>query len=153
MIFGLLSARTHLCWLLEACCSCRPLRKYNTVRGSGEVGLAAAGDETESSQSCSSETTAFQGGCQKEKKRALFSSLSLLPMAKAESQTDDLISSNERSFIIGAISEQKRTDGRGLFDIRTVRLSFGSTWGRVQVQLGSTRYVWIASWIIHTLVC
>jgi hypothetical protein len=71
------------------------------------------------------------------------------PMAKAESQTDDLISSNERSFIIGSISEEKRVDGRGLFDFRTVRLSFGSTWGRVQVQLGATRYVWNLVMLIY----
>jgi exosome complex RNA-binding protein Rrp42 (RNase PH superfamily) len=62
-------------------------------------------------------------------------------MAKAESQTDDLISLSESKFIINGLSEQKRIDGRGLYDVRTLRLTFGSTWGRVQVQLGQTRYV------------
>ena len=60
-------------------------------------------------------------------------------MAKAESQTDDLISLSERKFIVNSIAEEKRIDGRGLYDVRAVRLSFGSTWGRVQVQLGQTR--------------
>lgn len=62
-------------------------------------------------------------------------------MAKAESQNDDLISLNERNFVINSIAESTRIDGRGLYDVRRLLLSFGSTWGRVQVQLGSTRYV------------
>lgn len=62
-------------------------------------------------------------------------------MAKAEGQNDDLISLSERTFVISSIADSTRIDGRGLYDVRTLRISFGSTWGRVQVQLGATKYV------------
>ena len=67
----------------------------------------------------------------------------LVAMAKAESQYDDLISLSEKNFVINSIADSTRIDGRGLYDVRTLRISFGSTWGRVQVQLGATKYVYI----------
>lgn len=62
-------------------------------------------------------------------------------MSRGESQSDELVSLSERKFILEAIANEQRIDGRGLYDVRTLRIAFGSTWGRVQVQLGSTRYV------------
>ncbi|XP_049848526.1 uncharacterized protein LOC126315317 [Schistocerca gregaria] len=66
-------------------------------------------------------------------------------MAKAESQRDDLVSSNEKQFIINAINEERRIDGRGIFDYRALKISFGSKWGSVQVQLGQTRVLFVVS--------
>lgn len=71
-------------------------------------------------------------------------------MSKGESQSDDLISLSERNFILDSIQGEQRIDGRGLYDVRTLRLSFGSTWGRVQVQLGSTRCVFLFSVTFHS---
>lgn len=66
-------------------------------------------------------------------------------MSRGESQSDELVSLSERKFILEAIGNEQRIDGRGLYDVRSLRIAFGSTWGRVQVQLGSTRCV-LAFW-------
>lgn len=46
---------------------------------------------------------------------------------------------NEKKFLYEALREGKRIDGRGVYDIRTIRITFGSRYGHVQVQLGRTR--------------
>ncbi|KAI8336271.1 ribosomal protein S5 domain 2-type protein [Chlamydoabsidia padenii] len=46
---------------------------------------------------------------------------------------------NENEFLLAALKEQKRTDGRGIYDVRSIDLVFGSDYGQVQVQLGRTR--------------
>jgi exosome complex component RRP45 len=50
------------------------------------------------------------------------------------------VSLNELKFISSAICEkQLRMDGRGVYDFRTLKISFGAEYGQVQVQLGTTR--------------
>jgi hypothetical protein len=46
---------------------------------------------------------------------------------------------NENEFLLAALREQKRTDGRGIYDVRSIDLAFGLDYGQVQVQLGRTR--------------
>lgn len=46
---------------------------------------------------------------------------------------------NENEFLLAALREQKRTDGRGIYDVRSIDLAFGTDYGQVQVQLGRTR--------------
>ncbi|KAF8980835.1 hypothetical protein BGZ46_003653 [Entomortierella lignicola] len=48
-------------------------------------------------------------------------------------------STNEREFVLSALKEGARIDGRKFYDFRTLRLSFGSDYGAVEVQLGNTR--------------
>lgn len=48
-------------------------------------------------------------------------------------------STNEREFVLAALKEGARIDGRKFYDFRTLRLSFGSDYGAVEVQLGNTR--------------
>ena len=45
----------------------------------------------------------------------------------------------EREFILRAIGEGKRLDGRHTYDYRDITISFGSERGHVEVQLGPTR--------------
>ncbi|XP_071087734.1 exosome complex component RRP45-like [Haliotis cracherodii] len=49
------------------------------------------------------------------------------------------LSSCEREFILKAITEHKRFDGRQAYDYRKVKISFGVDRGCCQVQLGDTR--------------
>ncbi|KAF9423482.1 Exosome complex component RRP45 [Podila epigama] len=48
-------------------------------------------------------------------------------------------STNEREFVLAALKEGTRIDGRKAYDFRTLRLSFGAEYGAVEVQLGNTR--------------
>ncbi|KAF9580777.1 Exosome complex component RRP45 [Lunasporangiospora selenospora] len=48
-------------------------------------------------------------------------------------------SKNEREFLLEALREGARIDGRKFYDFRTLRISFGSDYGAVEVQLGNTR--------------
>ncbi|KAG0260701.1 Exosome complex component RRP45 [Actinomortierella ambigua] len=48
-------------------------------------------------------------------------------------------SNNEREFLLQALKDGHRIDGRKFYDFRTLRLSFGSEFGAVEVQLGNTR--------------
>lgn len=47
---------------------------------------------------------------------------------------------NERAFILEALRENIRLDGRALDAFRNIELSFGDEYGVVDVQLGDTRY-------------
>jgi len=53
---------------------------------------------------------------------------------------DDLVSLNERNFILSAVAENKRIDGRGPYDFRSLKITFGNEPGRVNVRLGQTKY-------------
>lgn len=48
---------------------------------------------------------------------------------------------NERAFILQALQENIRLDGRSLEAYRTLEISFGDDYGAVDVQLGKTRYL------------
>ncbi|KAG0231754.1 Exosome complex component RRP45 [Actinomortierella wolfii] len=48
-------------------------------------------------------------------------------------------SNNECEFLLQALKDGLRIDGRKFYDFRTLRLSFGSDFGAVEVQLGNTR--------------
>ena len=46
---------------------------------------------------------------------------------------------NERDFVLEALREGLRVDGRGLHDYRAVDLQFGDEYGQTEVKLGKTR--------------
>lgn len=46
---------------------------------------------------------------------------------------------NERAFILEALKEDTRLDGRALDAFRNVELTFGDEYGAVDVKLGKTR--------------
>lgn len=46
----------------------------------------------------------------------------------------------ERDFILNALHEDVRLDGRGADQLRPLKVSFGDEYGHVKVQLGKTRY-------------
>ena len=46
----------------------------------------------------------------------------------------------ERDFILNALREDVRLDGREADQLRPLNLSFGDEYGHVNVQLGKTRY-------------
>jgi len=48
-------------------------------------------------------------------------------------------SNDERAFILKALQENVRLDGRGFEDFRKLELSFGEEFGSAAVQLGRTR--------------
>lgn len=54
-------------------------------------------------------------------------------------------STNEREFLLAALKEGARIDGRSFYDFRSLRLSFGADYGNVEVQLGNTRCVLVPS--------
>lgn len=47
----------------------------------------------------------------------------------------------EREFILEALHENVRLDGRSADQFRPLNLSFGEEYGHVKLQLGKTRYV------------
>lgn len=49
-------------------------------------------------------------------------------------------SNNERAFILEALRENIRLDGRALDAFRDIKLAFGDEDGVADVQLGKTRY-------------
>uniref|UniRef100_A0A8C0ZPU5 Exosome complex component RRP45-like protein n=1 Tax=Castor canadensis TaxID=51338 RepID=A0A8C0ZPU5_CASCN len=49
------------------------------------------------------------------------------------------LSNCERRFLLRAIEEKKRLDGRQTYDYRNVRISFGTDYGCCIVELGKTR--------------
>jgi exosome complex component RRP45 len=52
-----------------------------------------------------------------------------------------LLSSNERNFVVDALKEQLRIDGRRYYDVRNIKISYGPALGLAEVQLGVTRLV------------
>jgi exosome complex RNA-binding protein Rrp42 (RNase PH superfamily) len=50
-----------------------------------------------------------------------------------------VISNNERAFVLAALQEDQRIDGRRPFDLRRLRINFLGGGGPVEVQLGQTR--------------
>jgi len=50
---------------------------------------------------------------------------------------------NEKNFLYEALRQGKRIDGRGIYDVRNIRITFGNQYGHVQVQLGKTRLITI----------
>lgn len=48
---------------------------------------------------------------------------------------------NERSFIVEALREGLRLDGRALLDYRDMDLAFGAEYGQADLRLGKTRSV------------
>ncbi|CAB4056833.1 RRP45 [Lepeophtheirus salmonis] len=58
---------------------------------------------------------------------------------KPQTCTDMLKSNAEHSFILSALSEGKRLDGRKLDERRDLTIHFGREWGTTEVKLGETR--------------
>ncbi|CAF92665.1 unnamed protein product [Tetraodon nigroviridis] len=52
---------------------------------------------------------------------------------------DTPLSNSERNFLLKAIEEKKRLDGRQTYDYRRIRVSFGADYGCCFVELGETR--------------
>ena len=48
---------------------------------------------------------------------------------------------NERAFVLEALEENIRLDGRALDAFRDIDISFGDDYGVADVQLGKTRYL------------
>lgn len=46
---------------------------------------------------------------------------------------------NEKEFLLEALRQGRRVDGRGIYDVRTLQIDFGVDHGQVTVQLGKTR--------------
>lgn len=49
------------------------------------------------------------------------------------------LSNSERAFLLQAISEKKRLDGRETYDYRNIKITFGTEYGCCIVELGKTR--------------
>lgn len=50
---------------------------------------------------------------------------------------------NEKTFLLQALKENLRQDGREFDQYRPVDLTFGDDYGHADVRLGKTRYVWL----------
>lgn len=48
---------------------------------------------------------------------------------------------NEKEFVLKALTEELRLDGRGFDQYRDIELIFGDEYGVADVRLGKTRYV------------
>lgn len=46
---------------------------------------------------------------------------------------------NETAFLLQALKQGRRVDGREIYDMRSVEITLGSDYGYVEVQLGRTR--------------
>lgn len=49
----------------------------------------------------------------------------------------------ERDFVVNALREDVRLDGRQPDQLRPLKVSFGEEYGHVKVQLGKTRYAYL----------
>merc|ERR1712168_1472344 len=49
------------------------------------------------------------------------------------------LSNLETAFVLSALNESRRMDGRGPYDVRHLNLGFGTDFGCAQVKLGETR--------------
>jgi hypothetical protein len=54
----------------------------------------------------------------------------------------------EREFILEALRQDSRLDGRRADQFRPLKISFGEEYGHVKLELGKTRYAGHCSWII-----
>ncbi|KAK7793911.1 hypothetical protein R5R35_011845 [Gryllus longicercus] len=54
---------------------------------------------------------------------------------------ESALSKNERTFILSALSENRRLDGRALDEFRDLNIHFGSDWGCCLVALGGTKVI------------
>lgn len=54
----------------------------------------------------------------------------------------------ERDFILNALREDVRLDGRKADQLRPLKVSFGEEYGHVKVQLGKTRCVFARDWAL-----
>ena len=57
---------------------------------------------------------------------------------------------NEREFVLEALQEGLRVDGRGLHDYRNIDLQVGEEYGQTEVRLGKTRSATRKSIVEHT---
>ncbi|ORX56261.1 ribosomal protein S5 domain 2-like protein [Hesseltinella vesiculosa] len=48
-------------------------------------------------------------------------------------------SENEKEYLLESLRQQQRIDGRGIYDMRHIDISFGFDYGHVKVQLGRSR--------------
>ncbi|KTG02976.1 hypothetical protein cypCar_00021861 [Cyprinus carpio] len=65
---------------------------------------------------------------------------------------DTPLSNCERLFLLKAIEEKKRLDGRQTYDYRNIKITFGTDYGCCSVELGKTRYlVWQIRVDVHVL--
>jgi hypothetical protein len=67
------------------------------------------------------------------------SSSSLQCLASAVMNKEAALSIAERDFILNALREDVRLDGRGVDQLRPLVVSFGEEYGHVNVRLGKTR--------------
>ncbi|KAK5574521.1 hypothetical protein RB653_009774 [Dictyostelium firmibasis] len=51
----------------------------------------------------------------------------------------EVISKNEKDFVLSSIEKFQRIDGRRVNDMRAIKIEFGKSYGMVEVQLGKTR--------------
>jgi len=58
---------------------------------------------------------------------------------------EELVSTNEKKFIVEALASSQRLDGRRPYDMRSVYISFGEQLGQVEVQLGETRVMTVVT--------
>ena len=52
-------------------------------------------------------------------------------------------SSNEKAFVLDALKQNLRLDGRDFESFRDLELSFGEDYGLADVRLGKTRYTYL----------
>jgi len=64
---------------------------------------------------------------------------------RGQSMREAPVSLNEREFILAALSENLRADGRGPFEYRELSLSFGRQSGHVEARLGDSRVLAVVS--------
>jgi exosome complex component RRP45 len=57
------------------------------------------------------------------------------------------LSNNEREFILSALRQNVRLDGRSSDAYRDIELTFGEEYGLVDVKLGKTRYPRALNWL------
>jgi exosome complex component RRP45 len=60
-------------------------------------------------------------------------------MATFHDKKQLVVSTNERDFVLQALANNLRADGRRAFDFRSMKLTFGSRPGHLEVELGQTR--------------
>jgi exosome complex component RRP45 len=58
-------------------------------------------------------------------------------------------SSNEKQFILKALQENLRIDGRAFDQFRDLEVSFGNEYGVVNVALGNTKWVHLQPFSLH----